>query len=185
MAVPVRAEEDGEDDAVDEDDCTLQIGDFDTEQAPLCSGSCTWADVAPAAVVEILSEPGRWQRHFRPLVEARLLADGRLFQVYKAKPFARRQVTVDLEVEASGEGYRISWKKAAQQEPLEEDRVQVEIYDGWWEVRSDGTGGSVVTHGARFDPGPGIPRKFVRRGMPEQIRRGLRQLRRAVDEDVP
>ncbi|MCP4870339.1 MAG: hypothetical protein GY898_16670 [Proteobacteria bacterium] len=185
MAASARADEQDEEASEHDEDCSLEVGDFDAEQAPLCSGSCTWADVAPAAVVEILSKPGRWQRHFRPLVEGTILGDGRFLQVYKAKPFARRQVTVELEVDSSGEGYRVSWRKSAKQEPLEEDRVEVETYDGWWEVRPDGHGGSVVTHAARFDPGPGIPRKFIRKGMPMQIRRLLRQLRKAVDEGDP
>jgi len=165
-----------------DDECTVVAGDFDAEQAPLCSGSCAWADVPPAAIVDILRHPAGWAHHFRVVVEARLLGGGRLLQVQKAKPFARRQVTIEFEVDEGAGGYRVTWTKASRQEPLVKGRVEVVLYDGWWEVRPDGRGGSLVSHGARFDPGPGIPRKFVKAGMPRHIRKLLRQLRRAVEE---
>jgi hypothetical protein len=162
------------------EECSLQIGDFDADHAALCTGSCRWTDIAPNDVVRVLQKPGQWHRTFRPLVAGRLLPDGRLVQIYKAKPFAQRQVTVEFEVNDSGDGYRVSWSKALKQEPVSEGLLEIRRFDGWWEVRPDGEGGSIVTHGARFDPGDDIPAVLVRKGMPIQIRRLLRQLRRAV-----
>ncbi len=170
--------------AGDEEVCTVSLGDFDKEPAPISTGSCRWADVAPKAVVAVLEEPGHWHHTFKPVVDGELLRDGRLVQVYRARPFPRRQVTVELTVTDAGEVWRVAWRKARRQEPLPEGLVEIEAFDGWWEVKSDGRGGSVVTHGARFDPGEDIPRVLIQKGTPMQIRRLLRQLRSAVSERV-
>ncbi len=150
--------------------------------SPQCTGSCRWTDISPASVVRVLSKPGRWHRTFRAVIDGRLLRDGRLVQVYRARPFSRRQVTVDLQV-SDGDVYRVSWKKAPVQAPLPDGLVEILTFDGWWEVRPDGNGGSIVSHGARFNPGDDIPSVLIREGMPMQIRRLLRQLRKAVSDE--
>lgn len=163
------------------DDCSVELGDFDKEPFPVCTGSCRWADLAPQDVVDVLSKPAGWHRTFRPVLDGELLRDGRLVQIYRAKPFAQRQVTISLTVTRLGPAWRVAWHKARLQAPLREGLVEIAAFDGWWEVEPDGSGGSVVTHGARFNPGEDIPRALVRKGTPLQIRRLLRQLRRAVE----
>ncbi len=173
-----------DDDPVEvEGDCTWVSGDFDSESSPLCTGTCRWHDVPPEKVVAILERRRGWARAFRSLIRHEELGDGRAIQVFRARPFRKRQVTLRITVvETEAGGYHVGWTRAKQQEPLDEDRVTIPVYDGWWEVQPDGNGGSIVTHGARFDPGPDIPRKFVKFGMPRQVRRLLKELRSAVDD---
>mgnify|MGYP002629541103 CR=1 FL=1 len=161
-------------------DCTVQVGDFDKEPYPLCSCSCRWADVSPDAVVEVLSQPDRWPATFRTISAGRIVSEGRLLIVYLIKPFARRQVTIELTTAEVLGSWRVSWRKASKQEPLAEGLVEIEIFEGWWEVASDGNGGSVVTTGTRLNPGHDVPQILVRKTLPMQLRRLLRQLRRAV-----
>jgi len=164
-------------------DCTWVSGDFDSESSPLCTGTCRWHDVPPEKVVAVLQRRRGWAKAFRSLIRHDELGDGRAIQVFRARPFRKRQVTLRITVlETEAGGYRVGWTRAKKQEPLDEDRVAIPVYDGWWEVQPDGRGGSIVTHGARFDPGPDIPRKFVKFGMPRQVRRLLKELRSAVDK---
>ena len=163
-------------------DCSVILGDFEKESFPVSTGSCRWSDLAPKAVVEVLSQPARWHRTFGPVLDGELLRDGRLIQVYRAKPFPERQVTIELSVTRAGKAWRVDWKKARRQAPLREGLVEIETFDGWWEVKPDGEGGSIVTHGARFNPGEGIPPALIEKGTSMQIRRLMRQLHRAVEE---
>ncbi len=165
--------------------CRVEVGELIQGVNPLNVGSCRWADVPPEAVVDILSEPETWHLTFRTVVAGELLRDGRLLQVLRVKPFGKRQVTIEFTTTNVAGIWRVAWHKAAAQEPLEEGLMEVEFFEGWWEVKSDGNGGSVVVHAARLDPGEDIPRVVVRKGHPMQIRQLLRQLRRAIvrDED--
>ncbi len=164
----------------DERVCTAQVGDFDKEPYPVCSWSCQWSDIPPTSIVEILSQPERWADTFRTVVDGQLLQGDRLKMVYLVKPFGRRQVTVELTVSEADGVWRVAWRKARKQEPLAEGLVEIEIFEGWWEVESDGNGGSKVTTGTRLNPGEDVPRVLVRKALPVQLRRLLRQLRRAV-----
>ncbi len=164
----------------DERVCTAQVGDFDKEPYPVCSWSCLWSDIPPKSVVEILSRPERWADTFRTVVNGEFVQGDRLLMVYKVKPFGNRQVTVELTVTETEGVWRVAWRKATQQEPLAEGLVEIEIFEGFWEVSSDGNGGSKVTTGTRLNPGEDVPRILVRKALPMQLRRLLRQLRRAV-----
>ncbi len=165
--------------------CSVEIGEFTEGVNPLNVGSCRWADVPPEAIVEILSRPETWHLTFRTVVAGELLREGRLLQVLRVKPFGKRQITIEFTTTTVAGTWRVAWHKASDQEPLEEGLLEVEFFEGWWEVKSDGNGGSVVVHAARLDPGEDIPRVVVRKGHPMQIRQLLRQLRRAIvhDED--
>lgn len=169
LASGARAEADDERD-IERAGCRIRTTEVDARGRARIEARCAWR-VAPAAVLALLRDPARLDAALSTVAEARRLADGRVFQVHSMGwPLDDRQITLDWRESALPDGgVRIDYAPAAKQEPLGEGRVQILENDGYWEVRSDGQGGTLFDYTSRYDAGgslkPWVVRRFQKDGM--------------------
>lgn len=91
-------------------------------------------------------------------------------------------MTVDWREQALADGgTRFSYARSRRQEPLAEGRVQIEIDEGWWEVRGGASGGATLAYSSHYDAGANLQRFIARPFLDEGIARSLRELREAAE----
>jgi len=142
-------------------DCEISVGDRDSRALDLIIADCTWS-APPARVIAVVKDATT--HTFLSSVEVSTkLADGRVLQVHKADGIADRQVALTFKnTDLQDGGFRTEWTKATTQESLGEDRVEVEVNDGAWEVHAGENGGSKVRYELRYHAGGKVPNWLVR-----------------------
>ena len=162
--------------------CRVWIERVDAEGVASLRAECRW-DVAAEHVGAIVRDPARLGAALSTLRECRALPDGRVLQVHGVGwPIQDRQVTLDWRTAAlDGGGWRFEFARAARQEPLATGRVQIEVDEGWWEIRPGAQGGTRLAYAVRYDAGGSLEPWLVRRFQSEGVARSLDELRRAAE----
>ena len=173
FAVPASCESEG--------GCLVRTLAVDADGIATVEAHCRW-DVKPASLVAILRDPARLGAALSTLSECRAVP-GRRVEVHSVGwPLADRQVTVDWREQALADGgTRFSYARSRRQEPLAEGRVQIEIDEGWWEVRGGASGGATLAYSSRYDAGANLQPFVARPFLDEGIARSLRELRGAAE----
>jgi hypothetical protein len=162
--------------------CVVRVAELDARGIAGISAECRWP-VAPRRVVEIIRDHDGIDAVLSSLSESRVLPDGRVVHVYSmGRLAAERQVTLRFRSrELEDGGLRIEFDAAPEQQRPREGRVQVAVDQGWWEIRSDGAGGTRLRYAVRYDAGghlkPWIARRFQKAG----VVRSLREIRHATE----
>jgi hypothetical protein len=173
LAVPANCENEG--------GCRIRTAAVDEAGIATIEAHCKW-DVPPAWLLTILRDPAQLGAALSTLSECRAVP-GRRVEVHSVGwPLADRQVTVDWSEQALADGgTRFSYARSRRQEPLAEGRVQIEIDEGWWEVRSGASGGATLAYSSRYDAGANLEPFIARPFLDEGIAKSLRELREAAE----
>lgn len=140
--------------------CSISVGDRDANGLDLIIADCVW----PVATDKVIAAVKGPETHdfLGSVKESTKLPDGRIKQVHVASGIADRGITLSFTDQTLPDGgFKTSWTRAAKQEPLGEDIVDVPVDDGWWEVHPDGAN-TKVTYGLRYDVGGKVPTWLVR-----------------------
>jgi carbon monoxide dehydrogenase subunit G len=162
--------------------CSVRTASVDTRGVATVVAECAWP-LAPREVLATLRDPAKLASALSALRDARRLSDGRVVQVHRPGwPFEDRQVTLDWrEAPLDDGGMRISYRRAAQQEPLARGAAAIREDDGQWTVRPDGAGGARVSYRSRYDAGGNLKPWLVRRFQRLGIARSLAEIRAAAE----
>jgi len=162
--------------------CVVHLGEADGHGVAEVSADCRWP-VAPQHVAGILRDHGSMSEVMSSLSASRVLSDGRVVQVHSTGPMAaERQVTMRFHAHPLEDGgLRLDFGLAREQQPVREGHVQVEVNDGWWEIRSDGFGGTRLRYALRYDAGGRLEPWIVRRFQKAGVARSMRELRQAAE----
>ncbi len=162
-------------------DCRIRTVAVDDDGVATVEARCHW-DVEPARLAAILRDPARLGAALSTLSECRAVPGGRVEVHSIGWPIADRQVTVDWREQALPDGgTRFTYTRAQRQEPLLQGRVQIEIDEGWWEVRKDASGGSTLAYSSRYDAGASLAPFAVRAFLGDGIEKSLAELRVAAE----
>ncbi len=141
--------------------CKITVGDRDDHGTDLIIATCHW----PIAASKITPVVRAAETHdfLSSVGTSTKLPDGRIHQLHKASGISDREITLDFKNETLPSGdFKTSWTRAAKQEPIGEDSVQVPIDDGYWQVHDNGNGTSIVIYGLRYSAGGRVPSFLVR-----------------------
>jgi hypothetical protein len=160
----------------------VHLGEADPRGVAEVSAECRWPMV-PQVVADILRNQGGIGEVMSSLSESRVLPDGRVLQVHTTGALAaERQVTVRFHSHPLEDGgLRLDFQLARDQLPVAKGLVQVAVHEGWWEVRSDGSGGTWLRYSVRYDAGGMLKPWIVRRFQKAGVARSLQDLRRAAE----
>ena len=141
--------------------CSVSVGDRDADGNDLIVAECVWP-VAADKVIKAVKTPENHDSILASVEESTRLADGRVLQVHYASGISNRQVTLQFTDQTLPDGgFKTSWTRATQQEPMRDGLVDVPVNDGFWEVHPDGAN-SKVTYSLRYDAGGKVPTWLVR-----------------------
>jgi hypothetical protein len=162
--------------------CHVRTVGVDESGVATVAAECSWPLTA-SDVIATLRDPAKLAGALSSLREARRLPDGRMLQVHQPGwPFEDRQVTLDWrEAALDGGGMRISYRRAAKQEPLAHGNAAIREDDGQWIVQADGAGGARVSYTSRYDAGGNLKPWLVRRFQTLGIARSLAEIRAATE----
>ncbi len=162
-------------------DCRIRTVAVDGDGVATVEARCHW-DVEPARLVAILRDPARLGAALSTLSECRAVPGGRVEVHSVGWPLADRQVTVDWREQALPDGgTRFTYARSQRQEPLAPGRVQIEIDEGWWEVRKNARGGATLAYSSRYDAGASLAPFAVRAFVGDAIEKSLAELRAAAE----
>jgi len=161
--------------------CRVYTKSVDAGGVATVTAECRWP-LGHDAVLALLRSPQRLRDAISSLAECRKLPDGRVVQVHRVGwPLGDRQVTLDWrERRLPAGGVRFDYRRALQQEPLGEGRVEIREDEGRWEIRPDGAGGTRLVYTSRYDAGGALRPFVVRRFQKHGIASSLEELRAAV-----
>ena len=164
-----------------ESGCSVERTAVDAEGVGTFVSECHWT-VSHALVRRIFTNRELLDSA-NPTLSSRALPDGRVLNVHSPGfPIADRQVTIETVYEELPDGgLRGRYGRSARQEPLEPGRVQVRIDEGVWEIRPDGSGGTLLRYEMRYDPGGSLEPWLVRSLQAPGIERSLVEIRDAAE----
>jgi hypothetical protein len=166
-------------------DC--RVTDLDHDQAPVSvRAECNWK-VSPERLRTILESPEEQQLYFSNLGESKVLGvegDAVIVrQLHRATGISDREVVVEWNEMPVEDGRRYTWRKSADQSAITGRGVEVEYYEGSWEITPTATGSHVVME-TRYAPGGRVPFFLVRSFKGPGIRQMLDELRSAAESEV-
>jgi hypothetical protein len=142
-------------------DCVITVGDR-VGVTDLVIADCQWP-IAASTIIPVIKDAGIHHQVMSSVVRSDKVSDLLFHQVHQASGISDREVTLKFTVQTYADGVKVSWTRAAAQQPMtDEDNVQAVQDDGYWEVRDNGDGTSHVFYGLRYDPGGRVPSWVVR-----------------------
>lgn len=149
--------------------CVFSKAPPEGEALPL-RAECRWS-IPPEKLVALLRD---WERHddiFGSVASSRIVgSEGsakRVLQTHVASGISDRFVVLATTEQAVDGGQRFSFRLAKDQseataQAAAEGGVVPSLDTGTWEVKSDGSGGSIVIHELRYQAGGSVPGFMVR-----------------------
>jgi hypothetical protein len=164
-----------------EEHCRIRTVGVAEDGVATIEAHCSWA-VKPEWLIAILRDPARLAAALSTLIECRAVPGGRVEVHSVGWPIADRQVTLDWREHALPDGgSRFVYSRAKRQEPLAARRIQIEIDEGWWEVRRVADGSAALVYSSRYDAGANLDPLLARPFLHDGIARSLRELRSAAE----
>ena len=162
--------------------CTVRVVGKDARGVAEIAATCLWP-VPHGRVEEILRDQGNIDDVLSSVSESTLLADGRVLQVHSLGfGIADRQVTLAFRIESlEDSGIRLHFRRAPLQEHLQKGRVEIRVDTGFWQVSSDGGGGTRLDYSVRYDAGGHLEPWLVARFMRSGVERSMAEVRRAAE----
>ena len=142
-------------------DCVLEARQKDSATGAALRATCTWADVDPHTLGEMVRTYDQYTEWLWPLKACRVVREeeGRtlVYQLQKIAPLAEREVLLWMTQTHDGPTTYVAWS-AANEEPLtsRSGAVRTPVNSGVWSIQPDPAGGSRVIHQIEVDAG-GLP----------------------------
>jgi hypothetical protein len=167
------------------DDCVLT--ELEDDGAPVSVRvECEWP--IPVERLQALLESSEAQaRYFSHLGESTVLGtkgDSVIVrQLHRATGISDREVVVEWDATPFEDGWRYSWRKSPDQSAATGRGVEVEDYEGSWELTPTETGSHIALE-TRYAPGGRVPFFLVRSFQGSGIQQVMRELRTAAESEV-
>lgn len=163
--------------AAEDEACAPRLASVDDAGVGTFVAECRWR-IAPRHVAAIVGDSQRVAAATTSLAESTRLADGRIVNVHSPGwPVADRQSTLAIEKTALPDGgLLLRYALTPSQAPLGKGRVQARRDEGRWEIRDDGSGGTLLRYEQSYDPGGSLPLSVVRRTVGGSIEESLAEI---------
>ena len=142
-----------------QEDCTFYRAPTEANGVVPVRAECDW-EIDVETAVDLLSDQGRHDQIFEAVAESTVLSEvddrRRVYQVQRARGVNDRHVILEYTQEIIDGGRRFRWVKSSDQSSLREEGVEVEVTEGFWEVRATDDG-LHLAYELRYLPGGNVP----------------------------
>jgi hypothetical protein len=141
--------------------CVVYKGEMGETGISKVVAKCEW-DISAEAMIKVVSNVDMHDDWLSAVAECKSLGDDRYMQVHQASGISDRQITLKFTNEKRSDGgFRTSWTRDADQEPLGDGRILAKVDDGYWDVTPNGDGKTKVEYGLLYDPAGRVPKWIV------------------------
>lgn len=146
--------------------CTFYKGPAGANGYSPIRAECTWPDVDPTKMDQLLSVFEDHDLYFSSVAKATVTgqADGGtlVHQTHVASGISDREADLVYKRSVSGETITHSWTMTASQSAAASGNVVAAQDDGFWTITPDGNGGAIVVYELTYDPSGSVPGFVVR-----------------------